>query len=406
MGCSGSKKQVIVNEPTIGNQDESFFSKIKDLSTQRNFANEAELALIQLTYTNLKEINNERRNVWLQTINNDILAPIYFSTINNFPYSSTNPFNPVPEILASLKSKDYESLKKSKNELCYALLHVFHPYYTAFKIDLLKLQRLFLAICENYQDNPFHNFYHAFSVCQMIFALSEAHSQFSKFLTLSDTFALLISALGHDLNHPGVTNVFMINSRHSLAVRYNDSSVLENHHASTLIKFLELPGCDIFTESLCDPTTMRKVLIETILATDMAKHNFVIEKFLSFIGNFNRDNKEHRQSFADIILHACDIGNPVLKFDLATVWSFKIIQEFNEQVWKEEKLGIPVSEHMRIGTDLAKIKRNQIGFIDMFIHPLWLVLSIHMENIQEYLDSIEKNRENWEVLETLNLSLD
>jgi hypothetical protein len=37
---------------------------------------------------------------------------------------------------------------------------------------------------------------------------------------------------------------------------------------------------------------------------------------------------------------------------------------------------------------------------------LWLVLSIHMENIQEYLDSIEKNRENWEVLETLNLSLD
>lgn len=403
MGCGCTKKQMIITEPTIGNQDDSFISKIRDLSTQRNLANEAELALIKLTYTNLKEVNNERRSIWLETINNDILSPIYFSTISNFPYSSQSPFHPNAEILKSLHSKDYESLKKSKSELCLSLLHIFYNYYLTFKIDILKLQRLILAICENYQDNPFHNFYHAFSVCQMIYALSESHKQFDDFLSTQDTFALLISALGHDLNHPGVTNIFMINSRHSLAVMYNDSSVLENHHASTLIKFLELPGCDIFTSSSCDPNSMRKLLIETILATDMGKHNFVMEKFLSVIGKYEKNNKDHRQSFADIILHACDIGNPVLKFDLATAWSFKIIQEFNDQVWKEEKLGIPVSEYMRIGSDLTKIKRNQIAFIDMFIHPLWLVLGQHLENIQEYLDSIEKNRENWESLEALNL---
>ena len=52
---------------------------------------------------------------------------------------------------------------------------------------------------------------------------------------IDDRFGLMLSAIGHDLNHPGVTNAFMINSRHPLAVRYNDISVLENHHAATLI---------------------------------------------------------------------------------------------------------------------------------------------------------------------------
>jgi len=55
-----------------------------------------------------------------------------------------------------------------------------------------------------------------------------------------ESFALLISAIGHDLNHPGVTNAYLVNSKHSLALRYNDISVLENYHASTLFQILEL----------------------------------------------------------------------------------------------------------------------------------------------------------------------
>jgi hypothetical protein len=402
MGCSAHKKSQVVIEPTLGNNEENIIQKLRDLS-QRNLATDAEIALIRITYSNLKDINNERRGIWLQTIQNDILAPIYFSTVENFPFNNSRPFVPNEEILGKLQEKDYEALKRSKEDLRYCLLHVFCDFYNLFKIDILKLQRFFLAMCENYQDNPFHNFYHAFSVCQMIYTLSQKNNKFSKYLLPKDTFALMISAIGHDLNHPGVTNLFMINSRHELAITYNDQSVLENHHASSLIKFLELPGCDILSKTDCDPQQFRKTLIKTILATDMSLHNFVIEKFLSAIRNYDISNEDHRQSFSDIILHACDIGNPVLKFDLATVWSFKIIQEFNEQVWKEEKLGIPVTEYMRIGSDIQKIKRNQIGFIDMFIHPLWQVILPHLENVQDYLKTIEDNREAWEVLETLNI---
>lgn len=43
----------------------------------------------------------------------------------------------------------------------------------------------------------------------------------------------IIAAACHDVNHPGYNNVFMINTRNTLALRYNDISVLENHHVAT-----------------------------------------------------------------------------------------------------------------------------------------------------------------------------
>ena len=170
-------------------------------------------------------------------------------------------------------------------------------------------------------------------MAQIIFSMSVINGKFEKFLSPFENFALILSGLGHDLNHPGVTNIFMINSRHPLAVRYNDISVLENHHAATLIRFLELSGCDILSSlSPADQTNMRKIIIPTILATDMAKHNFVMERFISTMREFDKSKADHRQSFMDIVLHASDVGNPVLKFELATVWSLRIIKEFNEQV--------------------------------------------------------------------------
>ena len=333
MGCSVSTKRSVSLQPNRRvEQENRIIGKIKDLSTQQGLESDAELALIKKTFLNLKEIDNSRKSIWVQTIHNDLLMPLYYSKVENFKYNQKNPFILNESFLEELRNKDYESIKKPKEVLEEGLIHIFYEFVQGFKIDLTKMQRFILAIRENYQDNPFHNFYHAFSVVQMMFTMYEKNNKFSRYFESQEAFGLFISALGHDLNHPGVTNVFMINSRHPLAVRYNDISVLENHHASTLIKFLELPGCDIFTNTSCDPTTMRKIIIPTILATDMAQHNFVMEHFIGSMRLFDKENADHRQSVSDMILHACDVGNPVLKFELATVWSLKIIHEFNDQV--------------------------------------------------------------------------
>lgn len=404
MGCSSLVKKPKVSDPIQAtDQDQRIITKIRELGLQfEGVGSNAELELIHQTFMSLQEIDTGRRNIWLQALHNDILAPLYFSKLENFKYGPSNPFNPDEALMSQLRDKDFDTIVKSKDELRECLLHIFWSNMNEFNIDLTKMQRFVLAISENYQDNPFHTFFHAFSVCQMIFTISELNNRFEAYLQPFENLALLISGLGHDLNHPGVTNIFMINSRHQLAVRYNDISVLENHHAATLIRFLELPGCDIFSNlSPADQTKMRKIIIPTVLATDMAKHNFVMERFHSCIRDYNLDNAEHRQSFMDLVLHAADVGNPVLKFELATVWSLRIIQEFNEQVWKEEQKGIPVSEFMRIGSDINKIKRNQIGFIDMIIHPLWQLLSNHVQGLEKYLQSIEDNRRSWEKIESL-----
>ena len=57
---------------------------------------------------------------------------------------------------------------------------------------------------------------------------------------------------------------------------------------------------------------------------------------------------------------------------------------------------------MRIGSDMNKIKRNQIGFIDMFINPLWLLVNNHLDGIEEYVESIELNRKSWEKIESFS----
>mmetsp|Transcript_25991 Transcript_25991/g.25584 ORF Transcript_25991/g.25584 Transcript_25991/m.25584 type:complete len:300 (-) Transcript_25991:33-932(-) len=298
--------------------------------------------------------------------------------------------------------KDFSAFSHTKGELREYILHIFYDLLDTFHIDICKMQRLIYALCENYQDNPFHNFFHAFSVVQMIHSIGEHVNKYQDHLDNRDRFALLISSYGHDLNHPGVTNAFMINSRHQLAIRYNDISVLENHHAATLIHFLELSGCDIFCNlSYEDQTYMRRLIIPTILATDMAKHKSVMENFDRTMREFNKENATHRQNVMDMLLHSSDVGNPTYKFDLATVFSLRIIQEFNQQVIQEEQRGLPVSEFLRVGNDIKKIKQNQMGFIDAFIYPLWKLLCVHIPQTQEYVDAIEQNRKMWEELEKL-----
>ena len=58
-----------------------------------------------------------------------------------------------------------------------------------------------------------------------------------------------------------------------LALMYNDESVLENHHLAVAFKLLQEENCDIFVNlSKKQRQTLRKMVIDMVLATDMSKH--------------------------------------------------------------------------------------------------------------------------------------
>lgn len=51
-------------------------------------------------------------------------------------------------------------------------------------------------------------------------------------------FSLFLAGLCHDVDHTGRNNAFESASFSSLSIKYNDESILENHHASTTFKIL------------------------------------------------------------------------------------------------------------------------------------------------------------------------
>jgi hypothetical protein len=59
-----------------------------------------------------------------------------------------------------------------------------------------------------------------------------------RLLSPVEVFALLTASLCHDLEHPGTNNAYQVNAQTDFAIRYNDVSVLENHHAAVCFHLL------------------------------------------------------------------------------------------------------------------------------------------------------------------------
>jgi hypothetical protein len=104
--------------------------------------------------------------------------------------------------------------------------------------DGWKLQRqqvvAFLQALErHYRPNPYHNSTHAADVTQAAAIILRSLRTGVTGITQLEVCACILGAAVHDLAHPGVNNDFLINSRDSSALLYNDRSVNENFHVST-----------------------------------------------------------------------------------------------------------------------------------------------------------------------------
>jgi len=84
-------------------------------------------------------------------------------------------------------------------------------------------------------------------------------------------YALLTSPRPpQDLEHPGTTNNFQVNTNSALAIRYNDASVLENHHASCGFMLLDRAGL-LRNLPAHEFRALRKAVLAAIIATDMVR---------------------------------------------------------------------------------------------------------------------------------------
>ena len=80
-----------------------------------------------------------------------------------------------------------------------------------------------------------------------------------------EVMSAIFAAAIHDVDHPGLTNQFLINTSSELAIMYNDESVLENHHLAVAFKLLQNSDCDIFVNlTRKQRQTLRKMVIDMV----------------------------------------------------------------------------------------------------------------------------------------------
>ncbi|KAH8863568.1 cAMP-specific 3',5'-cyclic phosphodiesterase 4B [Schistosoma japonicum] len=273
-----------------------------------------------------------------------------------------------------------------------------------FCIDPRVFVRYLLRVESTYHsDVPYHNSMHAADVLQTSHFLLQAETLEDVFSDLEILAVLFASAI-HDVDHPGVTNQFLVNTGHELALQYNDASVLENHHLYMAFKILTEKDCDIFANlGGKKRQTLRRMVIELVLATDMSKHmslladlrTMVETKKVSGSGMLNLDNYADRIQILQNMIHCADLSNPAKPLRLYRKWTGRLIEEFFRQGDKERKLSLEISP--MCDRESVEVEKSQVSFIDFVCHPLWETwCDLVHPCAQLVLDTLEDNRDWYE----------
>ncbi|KOX75069.1 High affinity cGMP-specific 3',5'-cyclic phosphodiesterase 9A [Melipona quadrifasciata] len=214
-----------------------------------------------------------------------------------------------------------------------------------------------------------------------------------------EVFILIVSCICHDLDHPGYNNIYQINARTELALRYNDISPLENHHCSVAFRVLEAPECNILA-SLDNATyrVVREGIIRCILATDMARHNEILGQFTDIIPEFDYSSKAHINLLSMILIKVADISNEARPMEVAEPWLDRLLQEFFKQSDAEKLEGLPVTPFM----DRDKVTKpsSQVSFIGLVLLPLFEALGELLPELQSLI--VQPVREALEYYRRLN----
>ena len=280
-------------------------------------------------------------------------------------------------------------------------------------LNIQKLDSFLVSVAKQYKkETLYHNSLHGTDVTQSCYIFfSHTNAEKIAKTNVLDLLSIFISSLGHDIGHPGLTNTFHINDSTEMAITYNDISVLENFHASTLFKIIRKTETNIFDKlTTIDYKIIRKRMIAEILATDMANHSKTTSLIKSKIslsengkdfklnllsGNEQTKNEE-QQCLLDFIIHLADLAHNTRLFNISLKWVELLSEEFWLQGDLEKQRNLPVS--FLCDRESINIPQSQKGFISGFIIPTFEILTNIFPTLKFTLDNANKNLKQWQKL--------
>ncbi|TDL25150.1 HD-domain/PDEase-like protein [Rickenella mellea] len=303
-------------------------------------------------------------------------------------------------LIGALDSWNFEPHKLPDDEVLASALILFEVLFRIdglqeeIDVSLEQLDNFLRHLRQVYRSmNTYHNFQHALDVFQAthmflrtaglvppVSILLSKHKRTWKpdkgrnhslvsLLTKEDLFALYIAAVGHDVGHPGFNNMFMKNAGAPLSQVYDHKSALEQMHCAFLIPIMKQHGLGHLLEQGNTATPFRKLLFETVLATDMGVHGQFMQRFKALVDYPpSYDLPETRLLLCQALIKCADISNPSRPHSVSKHWSAALNAEWASQALLEKQLQLPIS--VQDSTDPVDEAKGQIFFIQAFVLPL------------------------------------
>ena len=329
-------------------------------------------------------------------------------------------------VKAQVGSWNFSAHDFSEDELVFAaceiIQHAFNlPGLEHWRLTPGELQTFLLACRAAYNNFVlYHNFRHAIDVMQSVFCfllrigalppyepsgqISTPKAPIASLISPFDALTLLISAIGHDVGHPGVNNFFLVKLNAPLAQLYNDNSVLEAFHCAAFSQILRRHWPTAFKDN-----QLRKLLISSILATDMGVH----QKFMQRMGSLQEKYHDSQKSVEDwkpqdvelyktllcgLLIKCADISNVARPWTIAEKWTRILQEEFANQGEMEKEVGMETALFggpPELG-NIYKLATGQIGFMSIFALPLFEGVCDLLPQLQFTADHMRRNQEQWQ----------
>ncbi|XP_025247861.1 high affinity cAMP-specific and IBMX-insensitive 3',5'-cyclic phosphodiesterase 8A isoform X2 [Theropithecus gelada] len=283
--------------------------------------------------------------------------------------------------------------------------------------------RSWLQIIEaNYHSsNPYHNSTHSADVLHAT-AYFLSKERIKETLDPIDEVAALIAATIHDVDHPGRTNSFLCNAGSELAILYNDTAVLESHHAALAFQLTTGDDkCNIFKNmERNDYRTLRQGIIDMVLATEMTKHFEHVNKFVNSInkplatleenGETDKNQEmintmlrtpENRTLIKRMLIKCADVSNPCRPLQYCIEWAARISEEYFSQTDEEKQQDLPVVMPV-FDRNTCSIPKSQISFIDYFITDMFDAWDAFVD-LPDLMQHLDNNFKYWKGLDEMKL---
>ena len=284
-----------------------------------------------------------------------------------------------------------------------------------------------------YHDNFFHNFDHATHVTQSVIKLltrvvtpkdQQTIGSTSKAITTTDSksdsahylheytfgitsdpltqFAVVFSALIHDVDHPGVPNSTLVSEKTEMSQSYKNKSVAEQNSVDLAWEqlgqpcYADLRACIFSTDE--EYYRFRSLVVNTVMATDIVDKELASARRRRWEDAFSTscksddpvlDSNRKATIVIEHLIQASDVSHTMQHWHVYLKWNERFFHECY-QAYSEGRSTTHPGDNWYEG---------ELGFFDFYVIPLAKKLQdcgVFGVSSDEYLNYAVSNRGEWE----------